>query len=131
MLGRLTLPEPAMSLPHAIVWTDHHSARVVQFDTEQFVTKKVAEQTHETPQHNSEVRSEHEFLGAVCDALDGVNHVLITGSHTAIADFKHYVEKHRAPLAKLVIGYEVVDHPTDNQLVALGREQFKRYARMN
>jgi hypothetical protein len=120
-----------MSLPHAVVWTDHHSAQVVQFDAEQSVAKKVAEHGHQTPQHHSGVRTEHEFFGKVCDALDGIDHVLITGSHTAIADFKHYVEKHRAPLAKLIIGYEVVDHPTEPQLVALGREQFERYARMN
>ncbi len=120
-----------MTLAHAVVWTDHHSANVVQFDADQALSKKVEEHAHKTPQHHSDVRTEHEFFGSVCDACDGISKLLITGSKTAIADFRHYVEKHRAPLGKQIVGYEVVDHPSDNQLVAMARTWFDNYARMN
>ncbi len=48
----------------------------------------------------------------------------MTGSHTAIADFRHYVDKHRPQTAARVTGYQVADHPSDKQLVALARAYF-------
>src|SRR4249920_1738245 len=113
-----------MSLFHAVVWTDHQSAQVLQFDAEHIQAQKVRAHTHYTAQHGSTVRSQHEFFAQVCDAVDGIAEVLVTGSHTAIADFRHYVEKHRPHVAPRIVGYEVVDHPTENQLVALARKQF-------
>src|SRR5712671_5400405 len=110
-----------MSLTHAVVWTDHQTARVLHFDTEHVREQKIRANHHYTRQHHSGVRTEHEFFGEVCDALKDVNEVLVSGSKTAIADFRHYVEKHRPHVAPHVLGYEVVDHPTDPQLVALAR----------
>ena len=113
-----------MSLTHAIVWTDHQTAQVLHFDAEHVRAKKIRAHSHYTRQHESGVRTEHEFFGELCDALTGIDEVLVTGSHTAIADFRHYAEKHRPHAAKLIVGYEVVDHPTDNQLVALAHQYF-------
>lgn len=76
------------------------------------------------------MRSEHEFFGKVCDSLDGISRVLVTGSHTSIADFRHYVDKHRPQVSPRIAGYEVVDHPTDNQLVALARSYFVKLDQM-
>ena len=132
MLGVETIHErtPAMSLSHAVVWTDHQSAQVLQFDSEHVEALTVRSHTHPTAQHGSAVRSEHEFFGEVCDALDGVAQVLVTGSHTSIADFRHYAEKHRAPAAARIVGYEVVDHPSENQLVVLARKYFLKHDQM-
>jgi hypothetical protein len=115
-----------MTLAHAVVWTDHQSAQVLQFNADTVVPRKVKSHSHPTGQHGSAVRSEHEFFAAVCDALEGIPEVLLTGSHTSIADFRHYVEKHRAPTAQRIAGYEVVDHPSENQLVALARKYFEQ-----
>lgn len=119
-----------MSLFHAVVWTDHQSAQVLQFDAEHVLAQKVRAHTHHTAQHGSAVRSQHEFFAELCDALAGINEVLVTGSHTAIADFRHYVEKHRPQLVGQVVAYEVVDHPSENQLVALARRFFLKHDRM-
>ncbi len=116
-----------MTLFHAVVWTDHQSAQVLQFDAEHVRADKVRAHTHHTAQHGSAVRSEHEFFGEVCDALDGVSEVLVTGSHTAIADFRHYADKHRPQTAARIAAYEVVDHPSENQLVALARQYFLKH----
>ncbi len=120
-----------MTLFHAVVWIDHQSAQILQFDAEHVQAQKVKAHTHHTAQHGSSVRTEHEFFGAVCDALDGIAEVLVAGSHTAQADFRHYVEKHRPALAKHVVAYETVDQPTTNQLVALARRFFLKYDRMS
>ena len=120
-----------MSLFHAVVWIDHQTAQVLQFDAEHVQAQKVKAHSHHTAYHGSAVRTEHEFFGEVCDALAGISEVLVTGSKTAQADFKHYVEKHRAAVAKQVVGYETVDHPTENQLVAMARQYFVKFDRMN
>lgn len=113
-----------MTLHHAVVWADHHSAQVLQFDAEQVRVSTVRAHMHHTAQHGSGVRAEHEFFAEVCGALDGVQHVLVTGSRTAVADLRRYVDKHQPQTAARVSAYEVVDHPSDKQLVAQARAHF-------
>jgi hypothetical protein len=120
-----------MSHSHAVVWTDHQTAQVLQFDAEHLQEKKIRSHSHHTRQHGSTVRTEHEFFGLLCDAVDAISEVLVTGSHTTLADFRHYVEKHRPHTAARIVGYEVVDHPTENQLVASARKYFLRHDRMS
>ena len=120
-----------MTHSHAVVWTDHHSAKVLQFDDDQTAARIIREHTRHTVQHGSAVRTEHEFFAELCDALDTVAQVLVTGSHTALADFRHFVEKHRPAMAARVVAYEPVDHPTENQLVALARKHFALLDRMS
>ena len=116
-----------MSLYHAVAFVDHQSAEVLQFGSEHVVEHKVHQHLKFTREHHSGVRTEHEFFGHVCDALDGIAEVLVTGGHTGLADFRHYVDKHRPLTAARIVGYEVVDHPTENQLVALARKHFVKY----
>jgi stalled ribosome rescue protein Dom34 len=120
----MPVEEKLMSLYHAVVWIDHHSALVQQVSADEVEARKIKEHGRHTRQHKSGVRSEHEFFAEVCDALAGVPEVLITGAHTAQADFRHYVEKHRPALKAQIVGWETVDHPSDAQLVALARRYF-------
>lgn len=114
---------------HAVLTIDHHNAHVLQFDAEHVQIEKVAEHMLFTRQHNSGVRTEHEFYAAVCYALVGINEIVVTGSHLALAAFRGYVEKHRAAVGKQIVGWETVDHPTDAQLVAFGRHYFIAHER--
>jgi stalled ribosome rescue protein Dom34 len=119
-----------MSTIHAVIHVDHQAAQVLQFDAGHVESQKIKAHTHHTRQHGSSVRTEHEFFGQVCDALTGIAEVLVVGSHTAQADFRHYVDKHRPETARRIVGYETTDHPTENQLVALARQYFLKYDRM-
>jgi hypothetical protein len=119
-----------MTMFHAVVWIDHHSAQVLQFDAEHVQAQKVKSHTHHTAQHGSDVRTQHEFYGAVCTALAGIQEVLVTGPKTGTTDFEHFVKKHRGEIAAHIVGFEVVDHPTENQLVAMARKYFLKYDRM-
>jgi len=119
-----------MSLFHAVVWIDHHTAQVLQFDATQVLEQQVRAHTHYTRQHGSQVRSEHAFFGEVCDATAGIAEVLVAGSHTAQADFRHYVEKHRPEVAHRIVGWEAVSHLSTNGLVALARRYFVVHAGM-
>jgi stalled ribosome rescue protein Dom34 len=120
-----------MSHTHAVVCTDHQAARVLQFDAEHIEAQKVRSHSHYTRQHHSGVRTEHEFFAEVCDAVKDVDEVLVTGPHTAVADLRHYAEKHRPHVAARIVGYEVVDRPTDPLLVALARRYFLKHDRMH
>lgn len=113
-----------MSVFRAVVLIDHHKAQVLRLDAEHVQAERIKAHEHFTRQHGSEVRSEHEFFADVCDALTGITDVLVVGSHTAQADFRRYVDKHRVALAKQIVGWQVVDHPTEGQLLALAREYF-------
>ena len=115
---------------HAVVFVDHQQAQVLQFDAEHMRAEKIKAHTHHTKQHGSRARSEHAFFGHVCDALQGIAEVLVTGPRTGLSDFRHHVEKHRPQTARLIVGYETVDHPSDRQLVALARQYFLRHDRM-
>ncbi len=119
-----------MSELHAVVWVDHQHAQVLHIDSAAVQVQKIKAHTHHTRQHGSQVRTEHEFFGEVCDALAGIKEVLVTGSHQAQADFRHYVDKHRAHIAPQIVGWEAVDHPTEGQLVALARRFFVKHDRM-
>jgi stalled ribosome rescue protein Dom34 len=115
-----------MTLSHAVLWIDHHAAQLMPFDGDHAQKQQVREHAHYTRQHGSAVRSEHEFFAEVCERIEGLDEVLVTGAHVAQGDFRHYVEKHRpATLARLV-GWETVGHPTQGQLLALARQFFER-----
>ena len=116
-----------MTLSYAVVLIDHHNAQILQFNADQVEAQKVKAHNHYTRQHGSNVRTEHEFFGEVCDALAGIPKVLVTGSQTAQTDFRHYLEKHRTPLSQHVVGWETVDHPTEGQLLAFGRQYFIKH----
>ena len=119
-----------MSLFHAVVWIDHHNAKVLQFDAQQVQVRKVQAHNHNTGQHGSTVRTEHEFFGEVCDELAGIGQVVVTGSHMALTSFRHYVDKHRVSLVEHVLGWEIVDRPTEAQLVAYARKYFVDHERL-
>jgi len=113
-----------MSSLRAALHIDHHEAQVFQLDAEHAPVQRIKAHVHPTRQHGSAVRTEHEFFGEVCDALTGLTHVLVLGSHTAQADFRHYITKHRAALLEQIVGWTTIDHPTEAQLAAMAREYF-------
>jgi hypothetical protein len=115
---------------HAVAQIDHHAAKVLQFDADEFQLRKVTAHRHDTGQHGSAVRSEHEFFAEVCESLEGVTWVLIAGGHAAQTDFRRYVDKHRPALLARIAGWETIDHPTEGQLVALARKYFAVHDRV-
>ena len=119
-----------MSELHAVVWIDHQHAQVLHYDAGAVQVQQIKAHHHHTRQHGSQVRTEHEFFGEVCDSLTNIQEVLVTGAHKAQADFRHYVNKHRAHIAPRIVGWETVDHPTEGQLVALARRFFVKHDRM-
>ena len=118
-----------MPSSRAVVWIDHQSAKLLKLGETHPLGRTIRAHPHATAQHGSGVRTSHEFYADVCDALGVAGEVLVAGAHTALADFRHYAEKHRSHTAALIVAYVVVDHPSDNQLVALARQHFIEHDR--
>jgi len=116
---------PVAATTHAVVWIDHHQASIAPIDASHVSPRHIKAHEHPTAQHGSEVRSVHEFFSDVCDGVDSVDAALVTGGKTALADFRRYAQEHRPRTAARVVSYDVVDHPTENQLIALGRKFFE------
>ncbi len=116
---------PIVATTHAVVWIDHHHASILQIDASSVQPRQVRAHVHPTAQHGSEVRTEHEFFADVCGSLEGIGAVLVTGGKTALVDFRHYAEKHQPQTAARIVAYDIVAHPTEKQLAALGRHFFE------
>lgn len=116
-----------MSHFRCVVLIDHQQAKILQFNDDSVDSQKIHAHKHDTPRHNSTVRTEHAFFGEVCAAFADIGEIVVTGSHTAIADFRHYVTKHHPTIAFRIVGWEIVDHPTDGQLVALATKYFVKF----
>lgn len=122
---------------HAVIWIDHHEARVFHFgptDVEQLVLHPDHPTRHIHHKSNT-IGSGHDsldngFLHAVAEAIADAGAVLVTGPANAKTELVKHIQHHDPKLMKLIVGVETVDHPSDPQLVAYARKFFKAADRM-
>jgi hypothetical protein len=115
-----------MPFSHAAAWIEHLGAHVIQFDSDQSIEQRVKQHVHYTRQHGSQVRGQHEFFGEVCEALSGIQAVLVVGHREPESAFRQFVSKHRPGLALHVVGWQIVDQPSEAEVLKLAREFFVR-----
>ena len=72
-----------MKPSHGVAHVSHQVAQVIEFDEGTMRVVKAEQHAHATRQHGSNVRSEHEFFGSVCDQVEAFAKLLVTGVHTA------------------------------------------------
>ena len=120
--------------PHmrAIVWIDHGQARVIRFDGETASTSVVRPHGgtphlhHKANSIDSGHLSENQhYLHAVGQAIAGVESVLVAGPANAKLELMKHLSRHDPQLLEKVSGVQTVDHPTDGQLLDLGRRHFR------
>lgn len=114
----------------AIVYLDHQHAKIFRLgvgkaDASQLNRREIKHhQSAETDKHKNADKFFHEVALELKDASE----ILVIGHGTAKQEFVHHLQNHHHEnLAKKVVGTETVDHPTDNQLLALGRKFFKTW----
>jgi hypothetical protein len=122
---------------HAVIWIDHHEARVFHFnpgDVESLVLHPQHPTRHLHHKANSigsgHASEDHEFLQAVAASVADAGAVLITGPANAKTELVKWIGQHDPGLKKAIVGVEAVDHPTDAELVAHARRYFKAEDRM-
>jgi stalled ribosome rescue protein Dom34 len=117
---------------HAVVWIDHHEARVFHFnvsDIDRLVLHSDNPTRHIHHKANSigsgHASEDHAFLQHVTDAIADAGAVLIVGPANAKTELVKHIEKHAPALKAKIAGVETADHPTDGALVAHARKYFK------
>jgi hypothetical protein len=117
---------------HAVVWVDHHEAKIFHFSADEFDAARIrSSQPHQHLHHkvntvgSGHAPVEHAFLERVSKALDGSGAVLITGPGAAKNELAAHIRKLHPQLAARISAVEALDHPTDGQIVAVARRFFR------
>lgn len=116
---------------HAVVWIDHLTAKV--FPMGRTGTGEVVVHAHPSSRHlhhkantigSGHAAQDPHFLPQVAESLRFCRDVLIVGPGTEKAALLHYLQAHRKDLSATHLHVEPSDHPTDREIIALGRSRF-------
>src|SRR5579871_495764 len=102
---------------HAVIWIDHHEARVFHFGREE-VARLVLHPDHPTRHIHHKANSigsghaaeDHAFLQAVAQSVADAGEVLITGPANAKLELIKHIHQHDPALVPKIVGIETVDH---------------------
>ena len=110
-----------------VVWMD--SKKAMLYNLTDGGTKSHLE--NDGPDHHTQKKDQvsdsnlNHFYKNLTTALKDASEILILGPGQSKEHFKSHVESHVSAMAKRIVGLETSDHPTDNQILAKGREFFK------
>jgi stalled ribosome rescue protein Dom34 len=117
---------------HAIIWIDHHEARVFHFglsDVDRVVLHPDNPTQHIHHKANSigsgHAAEDQDYLHRVAESVAQAGAVLITGPANAKTELLKHIHHHDPELIDHIAGVETVDHPSDGALVAHARYYFK------
>jgi len=116
--------------PHrrAVIWIDHLAAKIftmgltgVSFSTVHAHLSSSHLHHHANTIGSGHVKDDPAFLGAIAQSVAACDEVLILGPGTEKTVLMHHLQSVR-PKTVLQIGSS--DHPTDDEIVAIGRKHF-------
>lgn len=122
---------------HAVVWIDHHEARIIHFSAD--ASEETIVHPAHPPRHlhhtvgsaaGTHLAGEPEFYRRVASALAEAQEILVAGPSTAKTEFVKYLHRHAPPLLDRVVGVETVAPVTDHRLLAEARDFFIKADRM-
>ncbi len=117
---------------NAILWLDGKTAKVFEFAGET-VTHRVYHRHDGEHVHSHTAKAGQaidRFFHEVAEHLRGTQAFIIVGPGVAKQQFVHHLQHHHHDeLAKHLLSVENTDHPTDEQLIAQGRDFFAHYLR--
>jgi stalled ribosome rescue protein Dom34 len=122
---------------HAVIWIDHHEARVFHVHpdaTDSATVLAPQHHLHRHPKGRGEAAEHpddaHRFFAEVANTLADVDALLIVGPSSAKLEFFKYLHEHERTLESKVVGVESADHPTDGEIVARAKDCFAASDRM-
>jgi len=123
---------------HALVWIDHHEAKIFHFNAADVDSTTVhSSDPHQHIHHKANTRgSGHApvdagFLERVSQAIMQAGAILITGPANAKKELAAHITRAHPDLGKRISAVEALDHPSDGELVALARRFFRADDRMH
>lgn len=122
---------------HAIVWIDHHQARVFHFTadaSDRIVVHPARANLHIHHKANSidsgHAPEDQHFFHQVIQAIQDAGEVLLTGPANAKTELLKHIERHDSALRQRIVAVETMDHPTDGELIAHARKFFRTFDRL-
>lgn len=114
-----------------IIWLDSEHAsifdlKVSGIEKSQLQRQVIDHHTTNKKDHHGDPATEH-FYRDLAKRIKDAEEILLLGPSLSKNHFKTYLESHTPGLAKAIVGIEATDHPTDNQIMAIGRKFFKTY----
>lgn len=142
-----------MSTNHAIVWIDHSEAHVVMFDRAHVEAQRIKSRSTHKPtgghvgshqgmhgrgdsasgHHSAQgghASHDEDFYHSVAEALKGVHEILVTGPAQAKNEFRAHCQRHDKTIDKAIVDVVNSDHPSDGQLVAMAKQYFLKYDKL-
>lgn len=123
---------------HAMVWIDHHQAKVFHFNTRESECNTVHSSRPTLHLHHKansgdsgHAPVDNHYLEQVVKALGTAGAILITGPGSAKTELAAYIKRAHPPIAQRISAVETLDHPTEGELLAHGRTFFKADDRMH
>ena len=117
---------------HAVVWIDHHEARVFHFSASEsdVVVVHPRDPVRHIHHKANTIGSGHapedpDFLQHVTDALADAGAILVVGPANEKLALINHIDRRAPALKPKIRGVETVDHPTDGEILALARRFFK------
>lgn len=113
----------------AVIWIDHLTAKIFSMGLTG-VTPSVVH-AHLSSQHlhhkantigSGKVQEDPAFLEQAAKAVESCSEVLILGPGTEKTALLHHLQSLRPAM---VLHAEAIDHPTDAEIIALGRKHFR------
>jgi stalled ribosome rescue protein Dom34 len=125
-----------MSHSHVVVWIDHREARVFHFNAFEEEEKDVRPKNpaphlhhHANSTGSGHAAEDQKFLHQVAASFADAKEVLITGPANAKHELMKHMGHHDPDVAKIVVGVEPLDHPTDGELIDYARRYFRKVDR--
>lgn len=122
---------------HAVVWIDHHRARVIHFNPKEEDIEiiyphheKKNLRSHAFPRGSNHAAEDQDYLKEVVEAISSAKSVLIMGPSNEKNELVKYIEKNNQNVNKIIAGVETCDHPSDKEILAHARKFFKAYDHM-
>lgn len=123
---------------HAIVWIDHHEARVLHFndaDSARTVVRPADPHVHLHHKANT-IGSGHapvdrDYHHRIGQAIGDSCLFMIVGPSSAKLELAKTLRAEQPAIEARIVAVEAIDHPTDGELVAHARAFFRNYHRLH
>ena len=122
-----------MHYNHVIVWLDHVSAQIIHFNPAQSELRVIKSHSLQPHLHiksasigQGNAPENRRYFADIASDIESALEIVLVGPSNEKHELMHYLTKHDHELAAKVVGVEVVDHPTDGQLLAYARHYFEK-----